>query len=126
MSAQELELIKDRQLFLRNGEPSSEVVLVDANGDGDMYFIFQLRYVEGTEKPQTNIQILDSHHATLIIGTSPEKVTKPVKPVQIGHYGEERKALYISFVVEPRMTAEGDHPVNISFYAGKEVEDADS
>lgn len=126
MSARELELIKDRQLFLKNGECSSEVVLVDANGEGDMYFAFNLNYVKEAEKPQTHIQIVDSHHATLAIDIVPGTVTKPVSPVRIGTYGAEKRNLYISFVVEPQMTASGEHPVNISFYVGKEVKDADS
>lgn len=123
MSAQELELIKDRQLFLRNGERSSEVVLVDTDGDGDMYFAFQLKYVEDAKKSQTHIRVIDNHHAALLIETAPETVTKPIAPIKIGKYGADKKDLYISFVIEPRMTTNGEHHVNISFYAGKEVGD---
>lgn len=122
MTEQDLEIIKSRPLFLKNGERSSEVVLVDPDG-GDMFFTFELRYAEDKNKGKTRLRAIDAHHAEFIIDTLPEAITKPADFIEIGTYGVLNKPLYMGFVVQPQIAQSGEHNVIITFYTRKEVGD---
>lgn len=122
MNEQDLEIIKSRSLFLKNGERSSEVVLVDPDG-GDMFFTFELRYAEDKNKGKTRLRAIDAHHAEFIIDTLPEAITKPADFIEIGTYGVLNKPLYLGFVVQPQIAQSGEHNVIITFYTRKEVGD---
>lgn len=52
MKEEELTIIKSRPLVLKNGERSSEIVLADNTGDGDMFFTFEIRYVYDIKEAQ--------------------------------------------------------------------------
>lgn len=110
-----LELIKTRELYLKEGVKSNEVVLVDEVG-GDMYFTFTLVYVEG-KNTNTHFYAKDNFHADVVIETAPNVTTEWEEPVHIGSYAKERK-LYFDVVVEPR-SAMGKHRVVLSFFISK-------
>lgn len=117
MSEQNLELIKTRTLFLKEGVKSGEIVLVDDIG-GNMFFSFLLKYVhEGTEG-KTQFQVLDDFHAMVTIETRPSAITKLKEPLEIGTY-QQSKVLYLDVVVEPCTALGEDHNVTISFYINK-------
>lgn len=120
MGEQSLELIKTRTLFLKEGQTSGEIVLVDSNeGDGDMYFTFRLEYIKDDSKGETKFDVIDDHHASMIIETKPYSFTQLDKPLEIGTYQKSRK-LYIGVAVEPCINCEeGQHRVTVSFYTNR-------
>ena len=122
MTEQDLEIIKSRPLFLKNGERSSEVILADPEG-GNMFFTFELRYAQNKDTGKTRFRVLDSHHAEFVIDTLPEAITKPADFIEIGTYGALNKPLYLGFVVLPQIAQRGEHNVIITFYTRKEVGD---
>ena len=65
MKEQDLEIIKSRTLFLKEGDKSSEIILVDPC-NGDMYFTFELKYIEDIVSAKTKLSIKDEHHAELV------------------------------------------------------------
>lgn len=117
MTVQSLELIKTRTLFLKVGEPSANVVLVDEKR-GNMSFTFQLKYVADDPDKQTRINTVDAFQADVLIETTPNALTE-LAPIEIGTYGEDNKALYIGIVVEPRFAGSEQHRTTISFYTKK-------
>lgn len=125
MNDKDLEIIKDRQLFLKSGERSTDVVLVDSEGDGDMYFSFELQYTSDENKGKTDVNVLDSHHAHFVIETMPKAVTQPKKLIRIGNYGKDGKPLYVGFLVQPQISGEV-HSVTISFYVEKGGDNGDN
>jgi|GEM_PF-1832883 len=122
MTEKDLEIIKSRPLFLKNGERSGEVVLVDPDG-GDMFFTFELHYAEDKNEGKTRFRALDAHHAEFVIDTLPDAITKPEDFIEIGTYGASSKPLYMGFVVQPQIAQSGEHNVIITFYTRKEVGD---
>lgn len=119
MCEQNYEIIKTRNISLKAGEPSDEIVLVDKEGSGDMYFTFCLQYLNGKDNGQTQFNVKDSHHADFIIETTPYAITGLPKPVQIGTYGPSKIDLYLNFKISPRAITDGTHDVNIIFYTKK-------
>lgn len=109
-----LEIIKTRNLYLKEGIPSEEIVLVDTQGEGDMYFTFTIKYTKGISS--THYSAEDEFHANITIETSASAITKPKHPFLVGEYGN--KNLLIGFVVNP-CTADGDHNVVVTFYTNK-------
>lgn len=116
MSEQNLELITTRNLFLKEGIQSSEILLKDT--DGDMYFRMTLKYVGDEEDGRTQFEIIDPHHAAFIVETRPNAITRLASPYEIGTYQTD-KTLYFDFTVQPRMES-GEHEVTVSFYTNKE------
>lgn len=110
-----LEIIKTRNLYLKDGVPSDEIVLVDAQGEGDMYFTFIIKYVNG--KGVTHFNAQDNFHASIIIETSASALTKTERPFLVGKYGNDRD-LFVGFVVNPS-NSDGDHNMVITFYTNK-------
>ncbi|MDE6096316.1 MAG: hypothetical protein K2G52_09010 [Muribaculaceae bacterium] len=124
MTFQDLDVIKSRTLFMKQGLHSGEVLLVDPDG-GDMYFTFELRYTAEGSAGSTRFSSRDSHHADVIIDTRPNAITEPSEPIRIGTYGADNKPLYLGFVVQPQIGDTGLHNVIVTFYTGKEVSDGD-
>ena len=112
-------VIKSRTLVLKNGEKSSEVMLADFDG-GNMYFTFELRYVENEEAGKTRFSPIDAHHANFLIDTLPNAITKPNSIIEIGTYGKNNTRLFVGYVVQPQIANSGEHNVVITFYTGKE------
>lgn len=83
-----------------------------------MYFTFELRYTDDKTSGKTRINVIDSHHAQLIIDTLPNAVTKPDRFIELGTFGPGNRPLYIGFVVQPHIGNE--HNVLITFYTRKE------
>ena len=110
------EIIKTRNIFLKEGEKSSEIVLVDSEGEGDMYFTFTLKYLQ-TDVRQTHLMITDAFHANIIIETTPNSLTTLGKPYVVGSYASN-KELLIDFIVQPS-DANKLHSVTITFYVNK-------
>ena len=121
MREQDLEIIKNLQLFLKKAERSGEVVLADPIG-GNMYLTFELRYVADGEIGKTNISSSDPHGAEVVIETKPNAITRPTEPIRLGTY-ENIKPLYLGFVVQPQIAQSGEHEVSITFYLEKGVAD---
>ena len=119
MKESDLTIINSRSLMLKNGEHSSEIVLVDSAGDGDMYFTFKLQYVDDAKKGNTKISIKDSYHADFIIGIMPNALTRPYDFIRIGTYGHDKRPLYLGFVVQPQIGDSGEHNVIVTFYTSK-------
>lgn len=119
MKEQNLEIIKDRTLVLKQGETSNELKLVDPHGD-DMFLTFELKYISGEGAGFTRIKAPDSQHANIIIETRPNAVTEPEDYIELGTYSDGTP-LYIGFVVQPQIAQSGLHNVIITFYKGKEV-----
>ncbi|HIY88184.1 MAG TPA: hypothetical protein H9824_05715 [Candidatus Bacteroides pullicola] len=118
MRVEDLELIKTRNLFLKEGAPSGEIVLVDNIG-GDMYFTFKLKYVGNSEKEgSTQFNVKDDFHAELVIDTKPFSFTKLKEPLYIGNY-QGSKYLYLDFIVQPCASLGEPHNVIVSFYVNK-------
>lgn len=115
MTGQNLELIETRTLFLKRGQPSSDIVLKDDIG-GDMYFSLSLEYIGDNEHGKTSLDITDGHHASLTVETRPAAITRLTEPYAIGTY-RDGKTLYLDFTVKP--STAGEHEVNISFYTNK-------
>lgn len=113
----ELEIIKTRTIFLKAGEFSEDIVLVDKDGDGDIYFTFGLKYVL-SEKSDTHFDIKDAHHAVIEIETKPNAITRLETPYKLGTYGKDRELL-INFIVQPK-NADDTHNITITFYATKQ------
>lgn len=113
---EELEVIKTRTLFLKAGTRSERILLADPAGD--MYFTFLLRYTDG-DKHETTFRVPTSQLAEFEIGTTPNGITRPLHPIEIGTYGKDRKPLYVGFVVQPQVIQSGEHQVLITFYTGK-------
>ena len=122
MKEQDLEIIKSRTLFLKEGDKSSEIILVDPC-NGDMYFTFELKYIEDIVSAKTKLSIKDEHHAELVIDTTPNGITKPENVIELGTYGAENRPLYIGFVIQPQIANSSEHNVIITFYTRKEVKD---
>lgn len=118
MKEQDLENIKSRQLFLKPGQKSSEVVLADPTGD--MYFTFELNYINDNMQGTTKWSSKGSYSGEFKIDTRPNSVTKPISPIKVGTYGKENKSLYVGFVVMPQIPQTGEHEVTVTFYLGKE------
>lgn len=112
-----LEIIKTRNIFLKEGQTSDEIVLVDNLGEGNMYFTFCLKYISNGNEGNTHFNIIDEHHADIIIETRPNAVTKLNSPYKLGTY-EKNKDLLINFVVQP-CDADKTHSVTITFYTTK-------
>lgn len=112
-----LEIIKTRTIFLKEGEPSSEIVLEDNKGEGNMYFTIILKYVE-SEQLKTHLTIDDAFHAIISIETTPNSLTSLLEPEKVGTYAND-KDLFINFRVQPR-NADDAHSVTITFYTNKE------
>ena len=119
MNISDLDVIKSRTLFLRKNEPSGEVILVDP-AEGDMYFTFELRYIDPDQKAQTRFTSRDAFHADVVIETRPNAITEPDEPIRFGNYGPDHKPLYLGFVVQPQIAQSGQHNVIVTFYTGKE------
>ena len=115
MTVQNLELIETRTLFLKRGQPSSDIVLKDDIG-GDMYFSLTLEYIGDNEHGKTSLDITDGHHASLTVETRPAAITRLTEPYAIGTY-RDGKTLYLDFTVKP--STAGEHEVNVSFYTNK-------
>lgn len=121
MKEQSYEVIKTRTFFLKEGQISDEIVLVDNNGgDGDMYFTFRLEYIKDEDKEgNTTFNVKDEHHASMIIETKPYSFTRFGKPLEIGTYQKIHK-LYIGVTVEPCINCEeGQHRVTVTFYTNR-------
>lgn len=112
MTKQALELIKTRDIFLKAGEESGEVVLV-GDEDGDMFFSFLLEYVEDGKPTQTRLDVTDEFHGKMTIETRPFALTVLTSPMEIGTY--KKKALFVDVRVQP-CNAIGEHNLTISFY----------
>lgn len=119
MKESDLTIIKSRSLVLKNGERSSEIVLVDSEGDGDMYFTFELQYVNDASNGTTQMKVKDHSHADFTIGIMPNAFTRPSDFIRIGTYGVDRKPLYLGFVVQPQIGDSGEHNVIVTFYTNK-------
>lgn len=115
MTKQELELIKTRNIILKTGEESEELVLVDEK-EGDMYFSFLLEYVSEGMPTKTRMHVTDKFHAKFTIETIPSAIMG-FEPHKIGTYGNDR-GLYIAIRCEP-CNALGEHGLLISFYTEK-------
>ncbi len=118
MSEQSLDLIKTRTVFLKEGELSGEIVLID-DAEGDMYFSILLQYVKNDKDGETNFEVIDGHHATLTIETRPFAFTKMNEPLEIGTY-QNGKKLYLDIIVEPSLALGEAHRVTVNFYTNKE------
>lgn len=124
MSEQMLELIKTRTIFLKEGQTSGEVVLVDGVG-GNMYFTFLLKYINKEGTGRTHFGVIDDYHASMTIETKPNSFTQLDEPLEIGTY-QKTRTLYIDVAVEPCMNSEERlHRVTVSFYTNQtnEVKD---
>lgn len=119
MKEEDLTIIKSRPLVLKNGERSSEIVLADNSGDGDMFFTFEIRYVNDVKEGQTTVTVKDKFHASFVIGVMPNAFTRPSDFIRIGSYGAEKKPLYLGFVVQPQIAESGEHNVIVTFYTSK-------
>lgn len=119
MKEQNLEIIKDGTLVLKQGEVSNELKLVDPQGD-DMFLTFELKYISREETAFTRIKTTDPQHANIIIETRPNAVTEPSEYIELGTYSDGAP-LYIGFVVQPQIAQSGLHNVIVTFYKGKEV-----
>lgn len=122
MREQDLEIIKSRQLFLRNGVRSSEVLLADPDG-GDSYLTFEIRHIGENAPGITDWTTTDSHHAAFVIDARPNAITRPESPIYIGTYGANNRPLYLGFVIQPQIGQSEEHEATITFYLGKEVAD---
>lgn len=80
-----LELIKTRTIFLKEGQTSGEVVLVDEVG-GNMYFTFLLKYINKEGTGRTHFGVIDDYHASMTIETKPNSFTQLDEPLEIGTY----------------------------------------
>ena len=120
MTFQDLDVIKSRTLFMKSGVHSGEVLLVDP-GNENMYFTFRLRYTSEGEPGSTQFTARDAQHADVIIDTRPNAITEPSQPIWIGTYGNDKKDLYLGFVVQPQIGTTGLHSVIVTFYTGKEA-----
>lgn len=109
-----LEIVNTRSLFLKEGVFSDEIMLADADGDGNMYFRFRLKYISGDASGETSFDIKDAFHADVTIETAPNAATKLPRPYYLGTYGKD-KDLLLNFYVQPR-GAEGLHSVTVTFY----------
>ena len=118
MKEQDLEIIKNRTLVLKQGERSSELKLVDPEG-GDMYLVFELKYIKSNEHGTTQITPTDPYHASVVIETLPNSITEPEDYIKIGTYGDGAP-LYLGFVVQPQIAQSGQHNVIVTFYKEKE------
>lgn len=112
-------IIKSRSLVLKNGERSRDVVLADSDGDGDMFFTFELRYVKDSSKGATHSIYKGPNRAEFIIEVKPNAFTQPSDLLEIGTYGIEREPLFLGFVVQPQIGNSGMHNVIITFYTRK-------
>lgn len=118
MAEKELEMFKSRQLFLKGGDKSGYVVLADPVG-GDIYLSFQLNYIPANSNGETHLTPTDKSHADIVIDTPKGGITKPQHPLLIGTYG--KRALYLSFVVQPLNSQSEEHEITVMFYRGEEV-----
>lgn len=112
-----LEIIKTRNIFLKEGQISDEIVLEDTKGDGNMYFTFCLKYVSGERNGSTHFNIRDAHHADIVIEIKPTAITTLEKPFKLGTYAKN-KDLSVNFIVQPR-DANNNHNITITFYTNK-------
>ena len=112
-----LEIIKTRNIFLKEEEVSDEIVLVDNIGEGNMYFTFCLKYIPNESIGKSHFNIKDAYHAEIIIETKPNAITKLGSPYKLGTYAKD-KDLLINFVVQP-CDANNTHSVTITFYTNK-------
>lgn len=113
---EDLEVIKTRTFFLKEGERSEKILLVDPAGD--MHFTFKLHYTDGKTN-ETTFTVANPHLAEFVIDTTPNGITRPLQPIEIGTYGEDEKPLFLGFVVQPQIIQSGEHQVLITFYTGK-------
>lgn len=118
MNEQDLVVIKSRTLTLKERVISDEVVLVDSVG-GDMYFMFELRYVPEDTDGRIRFCPIDDFHAKFEIDTYPTAVTEIIAPAYIGTY-ENKYDLYCKIVVNEQTPQTGSHNVIITFLRGKE------
>lgn len=113
---QRLKIVKTRNIFLKEGEISDKIVLVDNIG-GDMYFTFCLKYIPDEEKGRTHFNIKDPFHVDVVVETKPNAHTKLENPYLLGTY-EKDKDLLINIFVKPR-EANDAHDVTVVFYINK-------
>lgn len=111
-----IEIIKTRNIFLKEGVVSDDIVLVDEVG-GNMYFTFELKYVPDLNEAQTRVRISDDFHAKVVIETQPFATTSLPEPFNIGSYGNGKDFL-IDFKIFPVMQ-DGTHSATITFYTSK-------
>lgn len=121
MNKQDLIVIKNRTLILKNGEASDEVVLTDPIG-GDMYFRFKIVYIPEDTEGKIRYIPSDDFHATIEIDTCPAAVTENISPARIGTY-ENKYPLYFDVVVEQQTPQTERHNVIVTFLRGKEETD---
>jgi len=119
MTEQDLTVIKNRTLVLKEREKSSEILLADPEGE-DSFLSFELRYVSDSASGYTDWSVSDPHHAAFLIDVRPNAITRPNKPILIGTYGKNNYPLFLGFVVQPQIGHSGEHEVTITFYIGKE------
>lgn len=109
---QNIEIVQTRTIFLKEGQLSREVVLLDPTGN--MYFSVCLKYISSETVGQTHIEIIDDYHARFTIETRPQAQTGLDAPFQIGSYLGRK--LFFDFVVMPQ-GADGLHNTTLTFYA---------
>lgn len=119
MDEKDLVVIKSRNLMLRDGIKSSEVLLVDPTG-GDMFFTFELKYIANNADGHTNWTTFGPHNAAFVIDVRPNAITRPQEPILIGTYGNPSKPLYLNFVVQPQIAQTGEHETTVIFCVRKE------
>jgi hypothetical protein len=118
MCEQNLEIIKTRDIFLKNGEKSDVVLLKDPEGVVDMHFTFCLKYVGDNVQTQTHYKVADKSSADFIIETRPNSYTELKQPFRIGTFGKEEKGLFINFKVYP-CDESNTHHMYLSFLTSK-------
>ena len=114
---QVLEIVKTRNIFLKEGQVSDEIVLVDSIGEGDMYFTFCLKYIPEEIEGRTYFNVKDEFHVDVVIETKPNAHTRLESPYLLGTYAKD-KDLLVNIVVKPR-EADDTHDVTILFYVNK-------
>jgi len=119
MDKHHFDIIDNKELFLKRGETSSEVVIEDKNGE-NLFLTFKLNYISKTDKGHTHWRVIDEHHGVFEIDTRPNSVTQPSELIEIGTT-EDGKPIFIGFLVQAQIPQTGQHQVTITIYTKQQV-----